>query len=96
MHVNEAAMEDDKSYITAMNKRSDAFVPRVEWRKECDTYNNLRADYESLRSHVDEVERELDESQCAVDELETELSIMRETAQATSYTAAASRKVNEQ
>ena len=61
-HVNEAAMEDDKSYIAAMNKHSDVFVPKSEWRKECDIYNNLLADYKSLRSHTAKVENELDAS----------------------------------
>jgi hypothetical protein len=93
-HVNEAAMEDDKSYIAAMNKRSDAFVPKSEWRKECDIYNNLLADYESLRSHTAKVESELDASRCAVDELETELALMKETARSTSYASAVSRQAS--
>jgi hypothetical protein len=78
-HLNNSAMEDDRSYVDTCDRRSASFIPIAQWRQDTSELRRLCKDLEDSRRRERDLKME-------VNSLETSLKA-RNTAP--SYAAAA-------
>jgi hypothetical protein len=74
-HLNNAAMDDDQSYIDAVSKKNTYFVPITQWKAEIKKSADAREDRYRDRAH--KAEAELDDLRIAVHDLEKQLEVAR-------------------
>ena len=72
-HLNNAAMDDNQSYIDAVSKKNAYFVPITQWQVEVKKAADAREDCD--QAHKAEVE--LDDLRIAVHDLEKQLEVAR-------------------
>jgi hypothetical protein len=76
-HLNNAAMDNDQSYIDAVSKKNAYFVPITQWKAEIKKSADAREDRDRYRNHAHKAEAELDNLRIAVQDLEKQLEVAR-------------------
>ncbi len=89
-HLNNAAMDDDQSYIDAVSKKNAYFVPMTVWQAEVKKSADAKDERDRYRDRAHRAEKELDELRIAVHDLEKQLEV----AQGQSYASTAARVAN--
>jgi hypothetical protein len=72
-HLNNAAMDDDQSYIDAVSKKNAYFVPITQWQAAIKKATDVREDHNCAHK----AEAELDDLHIAVHDLQKQLEVAR-------------------
>src|ERR1700683_4139041 len=80
-------MEDNVSYVDAVDKRAAMFIPIDQWRHDTMKSDDFKAECDKYCDRLHSAEWEVDELRCAVHDLEEQLKA----AKASTYAATASR-----
>jgi len=51
MHVNDALVDNDKSYINAQDRQQAMFVPHHQWLEECTALSRVNDQLDQAESH---------------------------------------------
>ena len=90
MHLTMGSMEDDPSYIDAVAKRQNMFVPFEQWRSETLKVDDLEVECDKYRDRCRAAEKEASGLRERVHELEEQLAAL----QGSSFAATASRAIS--
>ena len=74
-HLNNAAMDDDPSYIDTLSKKHAYYTPISQWQAEVKSSIKAREERDHYRDCARRAEEELDELRIAVHELEKQLEV---------------------
>ena len=74
-HLNNAAMDDDQSYINTLSKKHTYYVPLSQWQAEVKKSVDAKEECDRYHNRAHRAEEELDELRIAVHDLEKQLEV---------------------